>query len=134
MGNPGNYSVTVTNNYTTISCSSTKSFEVRKSNIAMITSVDTKDWTDNQIHNSFTQRARAILNIQLTVLTSRIAINFRTSSVVTCACETKKRLWYSNRRSLFIDVPQILLLQTMDLMTLGKSNFQIMKLAKHSTI
>lgn len=46
--NPGNYSVTVTNNYSTISCSSTKNFEVRKSNIATITSIDTKDWTDNQ--------------------------------------------------------------------------------------
>jgi gliding motility-associated-like protein len=46
--NPGNYSVTVTNNYTTISCSSTKNFEVRKSNIATITSIDTQDWTDNQ--------------------------------------------------------------------------------------
>lgn len=46
--NPGNYSVTVTNNYSTISCSSTKNFEVRKSNIATITSIDTQDWTDNQ--------------------------------------------------------------------------------------
>jgi gliding motility-associated-like protein len=46
--NPGNYSVTVTTNYNTISCSSTKNFEVRKSNIATITSVETKDWTDNQ--------------------------------------------------------------------------------------
>jgi gliding motility-associated-like protein len=46
--NPGNYSVTVTNNYSTISCLSTKNFEVRKSNIANITSIDTQDWTDNQ--------------------------------------------------------------------------------------
>jgi gliding motility-associated-like protein len=46
--NPGNYSVTVTNNYSTISCFSTKNFEVRKSNIANITSIDTQDWTDNQ--------------------------------------------------------------------------------------
>jgi gliding motility-associated-like protein len=48
LANTGKYSVTVTNNYSTISCSSTKSFEVRKSNIAMITSVDTEDWTDSQ--------------------------------------------------------------------------------------
>jgi gliding motility-associated-like protein len=48
VDNPGNYSVTVTNNYTTISCSRTKNFEVRKSNIATITSIDTQDWTDNQ--------------------------------------------------------------------------------------
>ena len=45
---PGNYSVTVTTNYSTISCSSTKNFEVRKSNIATIASVETQDWTDNQ--------------------------------------------------------------------------------------
>jgi gliding motility-associated-like protein len=48
VDNPGNYSVTVTNNYTTISCSSSKSFEVRKSNIATINSIDTQDWKDNQ--------------------------------------------------------------------------------------
>ncbi|WP_051929467.1 T9SS type B sorting domain-containing protein [Flavobacterium sp. 83] len=48
VANPGNYFVTVTNNYSTISCSSTKTFEVRKSNIATITSIDTQDWTDNQ--------------------------------------------------------------------------------------
>ena len=46
--NPGNYSVTATNNYSTITCWSTKNFEVRKSNIAIITSIDTQDWTDNQ--------------------------------------------------------------------------------------
>ncbi|MBG6187327.1 T9SS type B sorting domain-containing protein [Flavobacterium sp. CAN_S2] len=48
VANPGNYSVIVTTNYSTISCSSTKNFEVRKSNIATITSVETQDWTDNQ--------------------------------------------------------------------------------------
>ncbi|SFE77794.1 T9SS type B sorting domain-containing protein [Flavobacterium xueshanense] len=48
IANPGNYSLTVTTNFSTISCSSTKNFEVRKSNIATITSVQTKDWTDNQ--------------------------------------------------------------------------------------
>jgi gliding motility-associated-like protein len=48
VSNPGNYSVTVTTNYSTISCSSTKNFEVRKSNIATITSIETQDWTDNQ--------------------------------------------------------------------------------------
>jgi gliding motility-associated-like protein len=48
VANPGNYSVTVTTNYSTISCSSTKNFQVRKSNIATITSVETQDWTDNQ--------------------------------------------------------------------------------------
>jgi gliding motility-associated-like protein len=48
VANPGNYSVTVTTNYSTISCSSTKNFEVRKSNIATITSVEIQDWTDNQ--------------------------------------------------------------------------------------
>jgi gliding motility-associated-like protein len=48
VANPGNYSVTATTNYSTISCSSTKNFEVRKSNVATITSVETQDWTDNQ--------------------------------------------------------------------------------------
>jgi gliding motility-associated-like protein len=44
--NPGNYSVTVTNNYDSISCSSNKDFIVKKSTIATITSIETKDWTD----------------------------------------------------------------------------------------
>jgi gliding motility-associated-like protein len=48
VANPGNYSVTVTTNYSTISCSSSKNFEVRKSNVATITSVERQDWTDNQ--------------------------------------------------------------------------------------
>jgi gliding motility-associated-like protein len=48
VSNPGNFSVTVTNNYSTISCSSTKNFEVKKSNIATITATETKDWTDNE--------------------------------------------------------------------------------------
>jgi gliding motility-associated-like protein len=46
--NPGNYSVTVTNNYNTISCSSTKNFTVNKSTVAFITGIETQDWTDNQ--------------------------------------------------------------------------------------
>jgi gliding motility-associated-like protein len=46
--NPGNYSVMVTNNYNTISCSSTKKFIVNKSTAAVITSIETRDWTDNQ--------------------------------------------------------------------------------------
>jgi hypothetical protein len=49
--------------------------EVRKSNIAMITSVDTEDWTDKIKTQPFTQLARAILNIQLTVLTSGQFLN-----------------------------------------------------------
>ncbi|MDI6051012.1 T9SS type B sorting domain-containing protein [Flavobacterium sp. XS2P24] len=48
VSTPGNFSVTVTNNYNTISCSSTKNFEVKKSNIATITAIETKDWTDNE--------------------------------------------------------------------------------------
>ena len=48
VSNPGDFSVTVTNNYNTISCSTTKNFKVRKSNIATITSIETQDWTDNQ--------------------------------------------------------------------------------------
>jgi gliding motility-associated-like protein len=44
--NPGDYSVLVSNDYGSISCSSTKSFVVKKSIIATITSIETKDWTD----------------------------------------------------------------------------------------
>ncbi|HTG67262.1 MAG TPA: T9SS type B sorting domain-containing protein [Flavobacterium sp.] len=46
--NPGDYSVTVTNNYDLISCSSTKDFTVKKSTIATLNSIETQDWTDNQ--------------------------------------------------------------------------------------
>ncbi len=46
--NPGNYWVTVTNNYDLVSCSSTKDFKVKKSTIASITSIETQDWTDNE--------------------------------------------------------------------------------------
>jgi gliding motility-associated-like protein len=46
--NPGNYSVTVTNDYDSISCSNTKDFIVKKSTIATINSIETTDWTDNQ--------------------------------------------------------------------------------------
>ncbi len=46
--NPGNFWVTVTDDYDTISCSSTKNFEVKKSNKATINSIETKDWTDNE--------------------------------------------------------------------------------------
>ena len=45
--NPANLSVTVTKNYGTMSCSSTKNFLVKKSTVATITSIVTKDWTDN---------------------------------------------------------------------------------------
>jgi gliding motility-associated-like protein len=44
--NPGEYAVTVTKNYSAISCSSSKSFTVKKSTIATITSIETMDWTD----------------------------------------------------------------------------------------
>jgi len=48
VANPGNFSVTVTDDYDTISCSSTKNFTVKNSNKATITSIETKDWTDNE--------------------------------------------------------------------------------------
>lgn len=44
--NPGDYSLTLTYDYDTISCSSTKNFTVKKSNKATINSIETKDWTD----------------------------------------------------------------------------------------
>lgn len=45
---PGTYSVTVTKNYGTLICSSTKSFNVVASQVATITSIDTQDWTDTE--------------------------------------------------------------------------------------
>jgi len=46
--NPGDYSVTVTNDYDLISCSTTQDFTVKKSTVATINSIETQDWTDNQ--------------------------------------------------------------------------------------
>lgn len=45
---PGSYSLTVTKNNGSITCSSTKNFTVVNSNIASISSIETLDWTDNQ--------------------------------------------------------------------------------------
>lgn len=44
----GTYSVTVTKNYGSLICSSTKTFNVVQSEIATITSIDTQDWTDTE--------------------------------------------------------------------------------------
>ncbi|GAB3724457.1 T9SS type B sorting domain-containing protein [Flavobacterium koreense] len=44
---PGTYFVTVTKNYGTLVCSSTKTFNVVESEIASITSVEIEDWTDS---------------------------------------------------------------------------------------
>ncbi len=48
VSNAGNYSVTVTKNNGTISCSATKDFVVALSNAAVIKTIDIVDWTDNQ--------------------------------------------------------------------------------------
>jgi gliding motility-associated-like protein len=52
VDNPRDLSVIVTKNHSTISCSSEKSFTVKTSNVAKISSIETKDWTDN--NNSIT--------------------------------------------------------------------------------
>lgn len=52
ISNPGNYSVVVIKDNNSISCSTTKNFIVKKSTIATITSIETKDWTDE--NNSIT--------------------------------------------------------------------------------
>lgn len=44
----GNYSLTVTKNYGTIGCSTTKNFTVFNSHKPVITNIETRDWTDNQ--------------------------------------------------------------------------------------
>lgn len=48
VSNPDDFSVTVTNNYSTISCSSTKNFIVKNSKKPSINSIETKDWTDTE--------------------------------------------------------------------------------------
>jgi gliding motility-associated-like protein len=47
VANPGAFSVTVTADYDTLSCSSTKDFTVKKSDKATINKIESKDWTDN---------------------------------------------------------------------------------------
>ncbi len=47
IANPGDYTVLVSKDYNSISCSATKNFSVKKSTIASITSIETKDWTDS---------------------------------------------------------------------------------------
>lgn len=46
--NPGSYTLTAVRNYGNITCDVTESFIVNNSNIANITQIITKDWTDNQ--------------------------------------------------------------------------------------
>ncbi|MET0759218.1 MAG: T9SS type B sorting domain-containing protein [Flavobacterium sp.] len=46
ISQPGNYSVTVTQNHGTVVCSATKNFTVALSNVATITNIVIQDWTD----------------------------------------------------------------------------------------
>ncbi len=46
--NPGSFSIKLTNDYNSFSCESTKNFEVKKSEKAIINSVETTDWTDKE--------------------------------------------------------------------------------------
>jgi gliding motility-associated-like protein len=48
ISSAGTYSVTVTKNYGTLICTSTKSFNVVVSQVATILSIDTQDWTDTE--------------------------------------------------------------------------------------
>lgn len=48
VSTPGSYSVTVTQNHGTTSCSSVKNFTVVKSNAATVSEIITSDWTSNQ--------------------------------------------------------------------------------------
>jgi gliding motility-associated-like protein len=47
VSDPGSFSITLTNDYGSISCSSTKNFTVKQSSKAAINTIETKDWTDN---------------------------------------------------------------------------------------
>ncbi|WKL47201.1 T9SS type B sorting domain-containing protein [Flavobacterium pectinovorum] len=44
----GSYSVTVTQNHGNVICSSTKNFQLKASNSATISKIETQDWTDNE--------------------------------------------------------------------------------------
>ena len=48
VSQPGNYSVTVSKNHGTTTCSSTKNFTVVNSNIGTISEIITSDWTQNE--------------------------------------------------------------------------------------
>ena len=48
VSQPGNYSVTVSKNHGTTTCSSTKNFTVVNSNIGNISEIITSDWTQNE--------------------------------------------------------------------------------------
>jgi hypothetical protein len=58
----------------------TKLFEVRKSNIAMITSVDTQDWTEN--HNNRLRNQAGDFEYSIDGTYFQDSNQFRTSSVV----------------------------------------------------
>jgi gliding motility-associated-like protein len=45
---PGSFSITLTNDYNSFSCASSKNFEVKKSDKAIINSIETTDWSDNE--------------------------------------------------------------------------------------
>ncbi|KUJ63375.1 hypothetical protein AR687_04310 [Flavobacteriaceae bacterium CRH] len=47
LSDPGNYSVTVTQNHGNVICSSTKDFQLKLSNAATISKIEIQDWTDN---------------------------------------------------------------------------------------
>ncbi|PJE45345.1 MAG: hypothetical protein CUR32_00515 [Flavobacterium sp.] len=70
----GNYSVTVTKNYGSVICSSTKSFTVTLSNAPTITSIDTIDWTD--VENSITVNVSGLGDYEYAI----DGINFQTSN------------------------------------------------------
>ncbi|MCD8519183.1 MAG: hypothetical protein LRY32_06810 [Flavobacterium sp.] len=48
ISQPGNYSVTVSENHGTLVCSTTKNFTVVNSNIGTISEIITSDWTQNE--------------------------------------------------------------------------------------
>ncbi|WP_291133387.1 T9SS type B sorting domain-containing protein [Flavobacterium sp. UBA7682] len=71
----GNYSVTVTENHGSVTCSSTKNFTVVLSNAPTITSIDTVDWTDSE--NSITVNAVGLGDYEYAI----DGINFQNSNV-----------------------------------------------------
>jgi gliding motility-associated-like protein len=93
VANPGNFSVTVTDNYATIACSSTKIFTVKKSNKATINSIETKDWTDSENIIIVNITASSIGNYEYSI----DGVNYQTSNQFTGLISGKYTVWVRDK-------------------------------------
>jgi hypothetical protein len=101
----------------------------------MITSVDTQDWTENQNNNRLRNgRGRFEYSIDGTYFQDSNQFSNIVSGQYTVHVRDKNGCATVTDEVYLLMYPKFFTQTAMDLMTLGKSNFQIMKLAKHSTI